>query len=67
MPALAHSRHFPCKVSYGHRSIKSTLHYMHIAKGLINYSENYTVKVATSRAPYTIMNLKFFFHSSYYI
>ncbi len=29
-----------------HRDIKSTLIYMHIAKGLSNYSEDYTYKIA---------------------
>jgi hypothetical protein len=30
----------------GHRNIQSTLYYMHIAKDMINYSDEYTVKVA---------------------
>lgn len=30
----------------GHRDIKSTLIYMHIAQGLCTYSEDYTCKVA---------------------
>ena len=30
----------------GHRNIESTLHYMHIAKGLVTNSGDYTVKVA---------------------
>ena len=36
----------------GHRNIESTLHYMHIAKGIVNYSEDYHVKVASSLDEY---------------
>ncbi len=32
----------------GHRDIKSTLIYMHIAQGLGNYSEDYSCKIAKS-------------------
>ena len=39
---------FHVKYLMGHRNIESTLHYMHIAKGLVNYSEDYIVKVASS-------------------
>ena len=39
----------------GHRNIESTLHYMHIAKGLVNYSDEYTVKVASSIEEYTTL------------
>jgi len=44
---------FHVKYLMGHRNIESTLHYMHIAKGLVNYSEDYTVKVAKSLDEYT--------------
>ena len=44
---------FHVKYLMGHRNIQSTLHYMHIAKGLINYSEDYTVKVASSIEEFT--------------
>ncbi len=36
----------------GHRNIESTLHYMHISKGLVNYSDDYTVKVASTLDEY---------------
>ena len=39
---------FYVKYALGHRDIQSTLVYMHIAKGLVNYSDEYTVNVATS-------------------
>ena len=39
---------FLVKYLLGHRHIQSTIIYMHIAKGLINYDEDYTVKVAIS-------------------
>ena len=44
---------FHVKYLMGHRNIESTLHYMHIAKGLINYSEDYTVKIASSIEEFT--------------
>ena len=37
----------------GHRNIESTLHYMHVAKGLINYSDEYAVRVAKSLDEFT--------------
>jgi integrase len=40
------------KYLMGHRNIESTMHYMHIAKGLINYSEEYTVKVSRTLEEY---------------
>jgi integrase len=43
---------FHVKYLMGHRNIESTLHYMHIAKGLVNYSEDYTVKVANDLNQY---------------
>jgi integrase len=43
---------FHVKYLMGHRHIQSTLYYMHIAKGLINYSEDYTVKVANTLNEY---------------
>jgi len=46
---------FHVKYLMGHRNIESTLHYMHIAKGLINYSEEYTVKVATNIEEFTTL------------
>lgn len=39
---------FYVKYALGHRRIQSTLIYMHIAKGLINYSEDYACKVASN-------------------
>jgi integrase len=39
---------FHVKYMMGHRNIESILHYMHIAKGLVSYSDDYTVKVASS-------------------
>jgi integrase len=44
---------FHVKYLMGHRNIQSTLHYMHIAKGLVNYSDEFTVKVAKSLDEYT--------------
>jgi integrase len=44
---------FHVKYLMGHRNIQSTLHYMHIAKGMINYSDDYTVKVAASIEEFT--------------
>jgi len=44
---------FHVKYLMGHRNIESTLHYMHIAKGLTNYNEDYTVKVASSIEEFT--------------
>jgi integrase len=44
---------FHVKYLMGHRNIESTLHYMHVAKGLINYSEDYTVKIASSIEEFT--------------
>jgi len=43
---------FFVKYLLGHRHIQSTLIYMHIAKGLINYSDDYTVKVASDLDEY---------------
>ena len=43
---------FHVKYLMGHRNIESTLHYMHIAKGLVNYSDDYHVKVASSLDEY---------------
>lgn len=43
---------FHVKYLLGHRNIQSTLHYMHIAKGLVNYSDDYHVKVASSLEEY---------------
>jgi len=37
---------FFTKYSMGHRNIESTLHYLHIAKGILNYNEEYSVQVA---------------------
>lgn len=39
---------FHVKYLLGHRHIQSTLVYIHIAKGLVNYSEDYTCKVAST-------------------
>ncbi|OGD55845.1 hypothetical protein A3K78_03960 [Candidatus Bathyarchaeota archaeon RBG_13_52_12] len=39
----------------GHRHIGSTLHYLHIAKGLVNYSDEYTVKVASTIIEFTTL------------
>jgi integrase len=44
---------FHVKYLMGHRNIESTLHYMHIAKGLVNYSDEYHVKIASSLEEYT--------------
>jgi integrase len=44
---------FFVKYLLGHRNIQSTLIYMHIAKGLTNYAEDYTVKVASTLDKYT--------------
>ena len=44
---------FFVKYLMGHRHIQSTLIYMHIAKGLINYDEDYTVKIASTLNEYT--------------
>jgi len=44
---------FFVKYLLGHRHIQSTLIYMHVAKGLINYSEDYTVKVALTLEEFT--------------
>jgi integrase len=43
---------FHVKYLMGHRNIESTLHYMHLSKGLVNYSDDYTVKVANSLDEY---------------
>jgi len=37
----------------GHRNIESTLHYMHIAKGLVSYSDEYHVKIAKTIEEFT--------------
>jgi len=39
---------FQVKYLMGHRHIESTLHYMHVAKGLVNYKDYYTVKIASN-------------------
>ena len=39
---------FHVKYLLGHRNIQSTLVYMHIAKGLVNYSEDYTCKITST-------------------
>jgi integrase len=44
---------FHVKYLMGHRNIQSTLYYMHIAKGMINYSDEYTVKVANNLDEFT--------------
>ena len=41
------------KYLMGHRNIESTLNYMHIAKGIVNYSDEYTVKVASTIEEFT--------------
>jgi integrase len=41
------------KYLMGHRNLESTLHYMHISKGLINFTEEYTVKIAASIEQFT--------------
>jgi integrase len=46
---------FHVKYLMGHRNIESTLHYMHIAKGLVNYSDEYTVKVASTIEEFTTL------------
>jgi len=46
---------FHVKYLMGHRNIESTLHYMHIAKGLVNYSDEYTVKVASTLNEFTTL------------
>ena len=44
---------FHVKYLMGHKNIQSTLHYMHIAKGMINYSDDYTVRVAMTIQEFT--------------
>ena len=44
---------FHVKYLMGHRNILSTLHYMHVAKGLINYSDEYTVKAVNNLEEFT--------------
>jgi integrase len=44
---------FHVKYLMGHRNIESTLHYMHIEKGLQDYSDEYTVKVAKNIDEFT--------------
>ena len=44
---------FLVKYLMGHRNIESTLHYMHIAKGLVTNSRDYTVKVANNIEEFT--------------
>ena len=46
---------FHVKYLMGHRNLESTLHYMHIAKGLVNYSDEYTVKIASTIEEFTIL------------
>ena len=57
---------FHVKYLMGHRNIESTLHYMHIAKGLVNYSDEYHVKVASSLEEYMeLLETGFEFVSDY--
>jgi len=57
---------FHVKYMMGHRNIESTLHYMHITKGLVSYSDNYTVKVASSIEEYvTLLETGFTYVSDY--
>jgi len=44
---------FHVKYLMGHRNIESTLHYMHIAKGLVSYSDEYHVKIAKTIEEFT--------------
>jgi integrase len=44
---------FHVKYLMGHRDIKSTLYYMHVAKGMISYSDEYSVKVAATIGEFT--------------
>ncbi len=44
---------FHVKYLMGHRNIESTLHYMHIAKGLVSNSDEYNVKVAKDIEEFT--------------
>jgi len=37
----------------GHRYIQSTLVYLHVAEGLVNYSEEYTIKIASTIDEFT--------------
>jgi len=46
---------FHVKYLMGHRNIQSTMHYMHLAKGLANYSEEYTVKIASNIDEFTAL------------
>jgi len=50
----------------GHRNIGSTLHYLHIAKGLVNYSDDFTVRVASTIEEFTnLLESGFEFVSDY--
>ncbi|MBD3207183.1 tyrosine-type recombinase/integrase [Candidatus Bathyarchaeota archaeon] len=58
---------FHVKYQMGHRNIESTLHYMHVAKGLQDYSDEYTVKVALSLEEFTnLLENGFEYISDYY-
>jgi integrase len=46
---------FHVKYLMGHRYIQSTLIYIHVAEGLVNYSEEYTVKVASTIDEFTTL------------
>jgi integrase len=46
---------FHVKYLMGHRYIQSTLVYIHIAEGVVNYSDDYTVKVATTIDEFTAL------------
>ena len=37
---------FHVKYLLGHRDLKSTLYYMHVAKGMVSYNDEYSVKIA---------------------
>ena len=44
---------FHVKYLLGHRYIQSTLVYLHVAQGLVNYSDEYFVKVASNIEEFT--------------
>jgi hypothetical protein len=37
----------------GHRYIQSTLVYVHVAEGLVNYSDEFTIKIASTIDEFT--------------
>ncbi len=43
------------KYVMGHRNLESTMHYMHISKGCMSYSDEYTVKVASTIEEFTAL------------